>query len=58
MNGRCKMKTKYVIGYYIDKFEEKIECSFQDANDFNDSGSAFVFSNNKWTLLKLYRLCR
>ena len=42
----------------IDKFEEKIECSFQDANDFNDSGSAFVFSNNKWTLLKLYRLCR
>lgn len=42
----------------IDEFEEKIECSFQDAKDFNDSGSAFVFSNNKWTLLKLYRLCR
>jgi len=32
MNGRCKMKTKYVIGYYIDKFEA-VECLNENLDD-------------------------
>lgn len=36
--------------------EIKITCEFEDAKDFTDQGTAFVKINDKWTLIKLYRL--
>ena len=42
----------------VDDFSMKIECKFEEANDFSDAGSAFVKWDNKWCLLKIYRLSK
>ena len=44
---------------FIDENENIIiEPQFNGAKDFNEKGSCFVMTNDKWQLLKLYRLNR
>jgi len=44
---------------FVDEAESiVIEPQFQDASYFNEKGSCFVKTNDKWQLLKLYRLNR
>lgn len=58
-NGLAAVQRKDKWGYIdLESKEEVIECSFAEARDFNDCGSTFVFSNDTWTLLKIYRLSK
>ena len=58
-NGFAAIERNGKWGYIArDTFEEVIECQFEDANDFSDGGSAFIYKNGVWTLLKIYRLSK
>lgn len=57
-NGLAAFCRNNKWGYIETEFKEVIEPAFMDANDFNDCGSSFVLSNNKWTLLKIFRLSK
>lgn len=44
---------------FVDSNEElKIPAEFFGAKDFNEKGSCFVMTGDKWQLLKLYRINR
>lgn len=45
---------------YIDaqEYKVRIEYSFDDANDFSSCGSAFVYIDDRWNLIKIYRLSK
>lgn len=56
-NGFAAIERNGKWGYIVkDTFEEVIECQFEGANDFSDGGSAFIYKDGFWTLLKVYRL--
>ena len=58
-NGFAAVQRGDEWGYIaLEDFEEKIECQFDDANDFNEGGSAFVKMDDTWKLIKIYRLSR
>ena len=58
-NGMAAVKRNGKWGYIErETFEEVIECQFEDAQDFSNGGSAFVYEDGLWTLMKVYRLSR
>lgn len=58
-NGFAAVQRGGKWGYIAaGSYDEAIECTFQDANDFSDGGSAFVYANDRWTLIKVYRLSK
>ena len=58
-NGFAAVEKNGKWGYIErEKFEEVIKCQFEDASDFNDKGSTFIYENGLWSLLKIYRLSK
>ena len=58
-NGMAAIQRENAWGYIaLEDFNEKIECVFDDANDFSNGGSAFVKDGERWVLIKIYRLSR
>ncbi|MCI8465281.1 MAG: WG repeat-containing protein [Lachnospiraceae bacterium] len=57
-NGLAAVKINGKWGFVDEEEEIKIEPSFFGAKDFNEKGSCFVQTGDKWQLLKLYRLNR
>lgn len=58
INGMAAVKIDGKWGFVDEKEELKIAADFFDAKDFNEKGSCFVKTGDKWQLLKLYRLNR
>lgn len=58
-NGFAAVERNGKWGYIVkDTFEEVIECQYEGANDFSDGGSAFIYKNGVYTLIKIYRLSK
>lgn len=57
-NGLAAVKINGKWGFVDETETVVIEPQFFDAKDFNDLGSCFVKTGEKWQLLKLYRLNR
>lgn len=58
LNGMAAVKVSGKWGFVDENEELKIAAEFNDARDFNEKGSCFVKTGEKWQLLKLYRLNR
>lgn len=58
VNGMAAVKVSEKWGFVDVNEELKIAAEFDDARDFNEKGSCFVKTGEKWQLLKLYRLNR
>lgn len=58
LNGLAAVKINGKWGFVDSNEEIKIEPQFFGAKDFNEKGSCFVMTGDKWQLLKLYRLNR
>ena len=57
-NGLAAVMTGGKWGFVDEKENIVIKPEFFGAKDFNDKGSCFVQTGDKWQLLKLYRLNR
>ncbi|MDD4492777.1 MAG: WG repeat-containing protein [Eubacteriales bacterium] len=57
-NGLAAVKINGKWGFINENGELCIDAVFFDAKDFNEKGSCFVMTGDKWQLLKLYRLNR
>ena len=57
-NGLAAVCINGKWGFVDEKENVVIEPQFTDAKDFNEKGSCFIKTENKWQLLKLYRLNR
>ena len=57
-NGFAAVKTGGKWGFADENENIVIEPEFLGAKDFNDKGSCFVQTGDKWQLLKIYRLNR
>lgn len=58
LNGMAAVCKNGQWGFVDESENIVIEPKFQDASYFNEKGSCFVKLNDKWQLLKLYRLNR
>ena len=58
VNGLAAVCIDGKWGFVDEKENIVIEPQFSDAKDFNEKGSCFIKTGNKWQLLKLYRLNR
>lgn len=58
LNGMAAVKVSGKWGFVDENEELKIAAEFNDAKDFNEKGSCFVKTGDKWQLLRLYRLNR
>ena len=58
LNGLAAVCINGKWGFVDEAENVVIEPKFQDASYFNEKGSCFVKMNDKWQLLKLYRLNR
>ncbi len=58
MNGMAAVCIEGKWGFVDETENVVIEPKFQDASYFTEKGSCFVKMNDKWQLLKLYRLNR
>lgn len=57
-NGLAAVKINGKWGFVDETETVVIEPQFLDASDFNNRGSCFIKEDEKWQLLKLYRLNR
>ena len=56
-NGFAAVKVSSSWGYIVlEDYSLKIDAEFSEAKDFSTSGTAFVQKDDKWCLLKIYRL--
>ncbi len=58
VNGLAAVKVGGQWGFVDEGEELRIPAEFMDARDFNEKGSCFVKTGDKWQLIKLYRLNR
>ncbi len=55
-NGLAAVCVNGMWGFVDESENMVITPKFQDASYFNEKGSCFIKMNDKWQLLKLYRL--